>query len=140
MEQYDMSALYLYNDGYGHRIGRISKVNEKSVRMEYGVKLDIETFKNIHKLNDEEIAIANREIIKKLADTNRSIRNMLENMKSLKSLLNDTIFACVDSEKLQNEMDTLTVVLANELKAFNINGKDYKFELYSERVSEVKEA
>lgn len=138
-KEIDLSALYLYSDNYGHRIGRVIKVNEKSVRMEYGVKLDMEVFKSLHKLTDEEVSIANREFIKHLADTNRSIRGMIEDMRSLKALLNGT-FSSLDSEKLQNEIDNLINIISNDIKAFDIAGKSFRFRLHSERLVEMKEA
>lgn len=139
MNEYDVNALYLYSDGYAHKIGRISKINKQSIRMEGGVKIDKEVFKSVHKLTDEEVAISNRELVKKLSASNRSIQNMIETMKSLQLTLNKTEFVCVDSEKLQNEINILADILAKEVQSFNIDGKSYNFHQYSERIIESKE-
>jgi hypothetical protein len=78
MEQYDLEALYLYNDGYSYRVGKISKVNDKSIRMEGGRKILKEEFPSIHKLTDEEVAIFNKEVVRKLSNSISSIRSVLE--------------------------------------------------------------
>jgi hypothetical protein len=140
MENYDLNALYLFNDGYGYRISRIEKVNEKSIRMEQGRKINKEDFKHTYKLTEDEVKIFNRELIKKLSDSTYGIKKMISSICNLKDSLKDSELVCVNTIKLQGTLDELNNLLEKEIEAFKINNMKLNFDNYSERLNEVKEA
>lgn len=139
IEGYDMDALYLYNDGWQYRIGRIQKVNEKSLRMQYGTKVLKEDFKDVHKLTEEERSSLNTELVKKLSKSISNIKDVISLVKSLKSSLLGSELVCVDITKLQDKLDMLNDILADEIKPIILNNEKYDFNDFSERLIKVNE-
>lgn len=137
-ENYDMEALYLYNDGWQYRVGKIDKINDKSVRMEFGAKIKKEDFTDVHKLTDEEIKIFNKEFIKKLSSSISKMKDTVNLIDSLRKALKYSELACVDTKKLQEKLDILNETLVEELKPIEIGGKKLNFNDYSERLIEVE--
>lgn len=138
MEQYDMDAVYLYNDGWQYRIGKIQKVNDKSIRMDYGTKIPKEVFKDAYKLTEEELKIFNKEMVKKLSNSISEIKLMTTSIQNLKKALDFSELSCIDSTKLQNKLDVLNTALEEELKPIKIGGKKLTFNDYSERLIEAE--
>ena len=136
---YDMDALYLYNDGWQYRVGKIQKVNEKSVKMDGAAKINKADFKDVHKLTEEEIAIFNKEMIKKLSHSISNIREMLVSIKHLKTSLGTSEFACINTDKFQKKLDFLDETLAEEIKPLEIGGKRFNFGQFNERLEEAKD-
>jgi hypothetical protein len=133
MENYDTEALYLYCDGWKYRVGKIEKINDKSIRMEFGIKIKKEDFSNIHKLTDGEIKIFKEELVRRLSNTSEGIKNILNSIHSLKIALNSSDLVCVNSENLQKKLDLLNVMLSKELpKVFRIDDKELIFGGYSD--------
>ena len=129
----DMKSLYLYNDGYRYRVGRIVKVNEKSVRMEFGVRIDKDDFENIYKLSEEETKIYRGELIKALSTQIRNTKDFITDLKALKTSLRLSYLSCVDSTKLKDRIDELENEISKALPTImEINGHNYKFGEFSE--------
>lgn len=126
MENYDMEALYLYNDDWQYRVGKIEKINDKSIRMQFNTKIKKENFKSIHKLTDEEVKIFRKELIKKLSNTTERIRNTLASINRLNSALQSSNLVCVNSDNLQKKLNSLSEILSKELpKVIKIDNKDF---------------
>lgn len=136
---YDMEAMYLYCDGWGYRIGKIQKVNDKSIRMDFGTKIPKEDFKDVYKLSQEDIEIFNRGLIKKLSNSVSKIKEIVDLIRVLRQALNLSEFSCVDSSKLQEKLDLLSDVLSEELKPMILNNEKYDFKDYSERLDKIEE-
>lgn len=129
MEIYDMEASYLYSDGWKYRVGKIKKVNDKSITMEFGIRITKEDFKNIHRLTSDEIEIFEKQLIGKLSNTIRTIKNMTNSINALKQALQSSELVCINSDSLQNKLDLLNQRLSEELpKTFKINGKTLIFD------------
>lgn len=139
-EQLDLDALYLYSDSWGgYRVGKIVKVNDKTVRMENNVKIPKENLDRIYKLSDEEIKSFNGEMVKRLSIHMCKIKEMKDTLVSLKSLLKCNEFIAVDSVKIQEKLDLLNEELEKELpQVIDINNTKYKFKEFSEKLEEVK--
>jgi hypothetical protein len=136
---YDMEAMYLYCDGWGYRIGKIQKVNDKSIRMDFGTKIPKEDFKDVYKLSPEDIEIFNRGLIKKLSNSVSKIKEIVDLIRVLRQALSLSEFSCVDSSKLQDKLDLLSDVLSEELKPMILNNEKYDFKDYSERLDKIEE-
>ena len=52
-ENYDLNAYYLYENSCYHKIGKIEKINDKTIRMDNGYKILKEDFEKVHKLTEE---------------------------------------------------------------------------------------
>jgi len=129
---YDMDALYLYNDGWRTRVGTIEKVNDKSIRMQFGTKINKMDFYKVHRLTDDEIRIYRGEFIKAISPEISNIQAAIANIKALKSALKISDLVCVDSSKLQLSLDKLE----EKLSGLNpgeivINGERYAFNKYN---------
>lgn len=139
-ENYDMNSLYLYyNDWGNYEIGKIEKINDKSIRMEHDTKIKKEEFDKVYKLTNEEIKIFRKELIKNLSTCVDEIKRMLYSVRELQSALDTSEFACIDSDKLQEQLNLLNEKLSEELpKTFKINNEEFKFEDYGEDIEKVE--
>jgi len=139
MEKYDMNALYLFNDGWQYKVGKIQKVNDKSVRMDGGTKINKDIFEYAHKLTDKEIEVFHSEIIKKLSNSANKMKSLVDLINGLKNALKCNELTSVNTVKLQENLDSLNDLLTDELSPFVIGDKKLNFSDYSERLTEVKE-
>ena len=139
-DEYDMDALYLYNDGWQYKIGQIEKVNDKSIRMDRNFKILKENFDKLtYKLTNEEIETFNKLMVKKLSGSISDMRDMIDVIKGLKTALQSSELVCVDSSKLQNKLDVLNDALEEQLTPIEIGGKKLKFHRFTERLIEVRD-
>ena len=106
--------------------------------MEFGIKINKEKFRYIHKLTDEEIRIFNKEMIKKLSNSISKIKGVVNLIDSLRKALRYSELACVNTKKLQEKLDILDETLAKELKPLEIGSKKLNFNDYSERLVEAE--
>lgn len=129
---YDMKALYLYSDGYRYRIGKIVKVNEKTIRMDFGVRIDKDDFDNIHKLTDSEVGVYTGELINAITSEMRGVRDLTTDIRALKQSLNMSFLSCVNTEKLQARIDELEEQISKILPTvININNSRYQICKYN---------
>lgn len=113
-ENFDMNALYLYTNRYSYKIGKIKKINSKSIIMDDYTKIKFKDFKDVHKLTDEEIKNYNQELIKELGNSAEygKISNMKRTLANLLNTLKESEFVCIDSEKLEKELNTLSDLIS----------------------------
>ena len=127
-KEYDLNAYYLYDYGCFHRIGKIEKVNEKSIRMDNGIKILKEDFHKAYKLNEEEEDIYRKELIKKISNSIEDGKEFLSTLKKLKNALNMSSLVSINTEDLQKEIDRLTEVIKDAAdKKFVIHNQEYEF-------------
>lgn len=138
-KEYDMEALFLYKAGWQYCIGKIDKVNDKTLRLEGGTKIRKEDYDSLYRLSPQEVKIYQHQLVKKMASVNRQVEDMLNNINQIKIGLKCSEFLCINSEKLQNQLDKLTVELITELpKEFKVNDKVFEVN-YVQGLSEVND-
>lgn len=132
---YDKDATYLYNTPWGYEIVKITKINEKSLKLSPNGRLLWKTdFDKLYKLNDEELLIYNNEVIKRLSTNRVRVSELVKLLKSLTHILNEVDtnrYINVNSEELQKEIDNTTEALNKQLtQPFDINGVKYYIDSY----------
>lgn len=139
-EQFDLEALYLYPSSWGSfNVGKIAKINDKTIRMENGNKIPKERFKEIYKLSEAEIRSFNGELVKKLSFCTSKVSESLNIIRNLRSSLEMNEFVCINTEKLQEKLDILNEELEKELpKIIDMGNKKYKFMNFSEKLEVVE--
>lgn len=133
--------LYLYSLGYygEYRVGKIRKINTKTVTMDCNVKIPKEDFeKHAYKLTDTEVAIYREEIIKCVSGSSKAIRKLNYNLHLMRELLNKNEYVTLDRDKLQKDLEDAIKLLNLELnKAIKIN--DSSFQLQGNSTTILKE-
>lgn len=132
---YDKDATYLYNTPWGYEIVKITKINEKSLKLSPNGRLLWKTdFDKLYKLNDEELLIYNNEVIRRLSTNRVRVSELVKLLKSLTHILNEVDtnrYINVNSEELQKEIDNTTEALNKQLtQPFDINGVKYYIDSY----------
>ena len=105
--------LYLYKGFGGWSIGAIRKENKQSYTMEDGTNIKFSNKDCISKLTEEEVKNYRQELVKAIGNSAAygKIKSLREVLRNLNIALNHSEYACVDSTKLQNQLDSLTALL-----------------------------
>lgn len=138
---YDMEDLYLYKSYSSYRIGQIEKVNEKTIRMDWDIKIPKDEFDKVYKLTEEEANIYKGELIKRLSVVHSEAKYMIETLSKIKIVLRGSEFVTLDTDKLQSRIDEMTRLIEQQLPScITINGDKFKFYNYtSDRLEKIEE-
>ena len=119
MNDYDLDALYLYNNSCRYYIGRIEKVNEKSIRMEWNVKINKDDFNRLsYKLSEVEVKLYRKELIKRLAEIQKTIDSLTRSINALEKSLTYSDFVDLNKDKLQKELDKTADLIAEKSEQY----------------------
>lgn len=128
--KYNKDDFYLYPTwGSNYKVGHIEKVNTKSIRMNDGERIPLETFDKVtHKLTEEEVRVYKGELIAKLSYSQRGITDLYHSIQRLHGALNQSDLVQVDVNKVQAKLDKLEQILQSELpQAIKLGRKTLKF-------------
>ena len=137
-DDYDLTALYLYYSDYNYNVAKITKVNDKTVRLFPHILINKDDFKDrCYKLTQEEADIYKRESLKKFGGVDLKVDSLLNKIKCLKEALCVSPLAEINTEKLQMELNSLSAILQQyTLNTFKIDDKKFKLDNYSSRLIE----
>ena len=135
MNEYDLDALYLYNNSYRYYIGKIEKVNEKSIRMEWNVKINKDDFNRLaYKLSEVEVKLYRKELIKRLAEIQKTIDSLTRSINALEKSLTYSDFVDLNKDKLQKELDRVADLIAEKSEqCIQLNNEKYKLHGYIDK-------
>lgn len=139
----DTSKLYLFHESWGDRyaIGKISRINTKTVTMDNGDKIEIAKLdQELYQLTEQEENFYKSEVIKKLSrNTRNSLNDLVCMLKNTKYFLEKCEFLELNTEKIQKYIDKATEDIKKQidLLAIEINGKKLKINEKDYNTSEM---
>lgn len=117
----DKKDLYLYRldrSFSSYRVGSIRRINDKTITMDDGSKFLKEEFNHkTHKLTDKEKEIYEGAILNKVIDNRYNVSHFFYQLKELNKAIQISPLVTVDTNKLQEKVDELTLELS---KAFDL--------------------
>ena len=137
-KEYDLDALYLY-DRYGFfEIGKIRKVNTKTINMGH-INIPKDQFDKVaHKLTPEEEKIYKHELIKSFSGVSNKAKSITDKLKALLTVLQYNEFSAVDTSNLQQKVDEFTEMLSEYmLSEMQIGDEKLKISYYN-NIEKVK--
>ena len=128
----DTNKLYLFHESWGNRyaIGKIRRINTKTVTMDNGDKIEIDKLdQELYQLTEQEENLYKSEVIKKLSrNTRNSLEDLVYTLKNTKYFLEKCEFLDLNTEKIQKYIDEMTDDIKKKLDllSIEINGKNLK--------------
>ena len=140
--KFDYDSLYLYKYGYNSfKVGKVTKINEKSIRMDSGTKIAESEYKYVHKLTEEESKMFKMRLVVSMNEIERELTHINDRLLKINNLLNYDSFIEINKDKFNELYKKLIKCLEKAVDhTVVINNIKYGFEKYSENtLKEIKE-
>lgn len=138
----DTEKLYLYYSN-GYRIGKIQRINKKTVTMDSWTKIDKDEIgKKFFPLSNEEEHMYNSAMIRKIcSEASKEIRELSGVLHNTKRIIESCKCLQVNTVELQKVIDNTTKFIDDHTRmlAFEIRGMKFELnkELYDEYLNKL---